>query len=340
MSKSRQELLAEIEHGRVSADLLPDFFSDASGADEVMRLKALSLALRTEPRTIGPYFSKLDPNKLAQAVEENRLEPSLISLAVRAFPDNDRLTEAALRHPRTPTPAMLLMAERVGGPPINALLQDELRLILSPDLARALARNRNLDELQWNRLERLLQRMEEDEELKIRSEMRPESLSGEERGILLEEPDEDEQSKDVDDALKHRESIYTKLMRMTVAEKALLAINGNREVRMMLARDPNQLVSRAVLRSPRLNETEVAAIAQMRDVDEEVLRNISMSRRWLRQYQILKNLVLNPRTPAAIAMNLIDRLNNMDIKLASRDHNIPHTIKQAAKNIARKRGLR
>ncbi|HUX08259.1 MAG TPA: hypothetical protein VMX35_13205 [Acidobacteriota bacterium] len=340
MPKSREELLAAIEGGRVTAELLPDFFSEAAETDEVLRLKALALALKTEPQAAGPYFSRLDPIKLAQAIEENKLEPSLISLAVRAFSDNGRLTEAALRHPRTPTPAMLLIAERVGGPPINALLQDDLRLILSPELARALARNKNLDEAQWNRLERLLQRMEEDDELKIRREMRPESLSGEDRQIMLEEPSEDEHLEETDAAPKRRESIYAKLMHMTIAEKALLALNGNREVRMMLARDPNQLVSRAVLRSPRLSEIEVSSIAQMREVDEEILRIISQSRRWLRHYQILKNLVLNPRTPVAIAMNLIDRLNNLDIRLASRDHNLPHAIKQAAMNIARRRGLR
>jgi hypothetical protein len=337
MSKNRDQLLSAIESGRVTADLLPDYFAEETGIDEVSRLKALSIALRSSAQATGPYFSRLDPDKLAQAIEENRLEPSLISLAVRAFPDNNRLTEAALRHPRTPTPALLLIAERVSGPPLNALMQDDLRLILSPELARALVRNRNLDEAQWNRLEHLLQRLEEDEELKIRPEMRPESLSGDDKRLML---DESTVAADHDEAPKRRENIYTKLMRMTAAEKSLLAINGNREVRMLLARDPNQLVSRAVLRSPRINEVEVGAIAQMRDVDEEILRQIAQNRRWLRQYQILKNLSLNPRTPVAISMNLLDRLNNQDIRIASRDHNLSHTVRQVAMSITRRRGLR
>jgi hypothetical protein len=339
MQKQRDELLAAIESGSVTAESLPDIFAEGSEIDEVLRLKALSIALKTKPQAVGPYFSRLNPESLARAIEENRLEPSLISLSVRAFPDNSHLTEAALRHPRTPTPAVLLIAERISGPPLNSLFQDDLRLILSPELARALMRNRNLDEAQWTRVENLLQRIEEDDELKIRPEMRPERFSSEDRQLMLEEGEGASADK-TDLAPKRKESIYTRLMRMTAAEKALLAVNGNREVRMLLARDPNQLVSRAVLRSPRLNEAEVASIAQMRDVDEEILRQISQSRRWLRQYQILKNLTLNPRTPVAIALNLLERLNNQDIRVASRDHNLPHMVRQTAMNIARRRGLR
>ena len=335
---SDNELLAAIESGEVTSAQLPEIFAKDGPIDEVGRLKSLASLLRREPQKAGPYFSRLDPQKLAQAIEDNRLSPQLISLAVRAFPEDERLTASALGHPRTPTPAMLLLAERVSGATLATLLRDELRLILSPELARALARNRHLDEQQWDQIESLLKRLEEDENLRIRPEMRPESFATEDRNLLLEER-EKESPLPSEEQPKRRETIYGRLMRMTPAEKALLAINGNRDVRMLLARDPNQMISRAVLRSPRLNEIDVAMIAQMRDVDEEVLRLISMSRRWTRQYQIMKNLALNPRTPVAIALSLMERLNNQDVRLASRDHNLSDPVRNAAKRLARRRGL-
>ena len=336
---SDNELLAAIESGEVASAHLPEIFAEDGPVDEVGRLKALSSLLRREPQKAGPYFSRLDPEKLAQAIEENRLSPQLISLAVRAFPEDERLTASALGHPRTPTPAMLLLAERVSGATLAKLLRDELRLILSPELARALARNPHLDEQQWDYLGSLLKRLAEDENLRIRPEMRPESLAAEDRGLLIEEP-ESKGAEDAEERPKRRETIYSRLMRMTPAEKALLAINGNRDVRMLLARDANQMISRAVLRSPRLTELDVAMIAQMRDVDEEVLRMISLSRRWMRQYTILKNLTLNPRTPVAIAISFMERLNNQDVRLASRDHNLSDPVRSAAKRLALRRGLR
>jgi len=336
---SEEKLRSAIAKGSVTTELLESFFAEGEGLDEVARLRLLAEALHEEPKIAGPFFKRLNPEKLAQAIDENRLDPPLISLAVRAFQDNESIASSALRNPRTPTTETLLLAERVKGDVLASLLRDELRLILSPDLARALMRNRNLEDEQQSQLERLLDRLVRDEDLKIRPEMRPESFSAEEKEILLKEPKEVDQASTMA-APKRRESIYSKLLKMTPAEKALLSLSGNREVRLMLARDPNQMVARAVLRSPRLSEVEVALIAQMRDIDSEILRLIALNRRWMRQYQIIKGLVLNPRTPIAISLSFIDRLNNQDIRIASKDHNLPNTIRKAAVRIAHKRGLR
>ena len=49
-------------------------------------------------------------------------------------------------------------------------------------------------------------------------------------------------------------------------------MQGTREERSILVRDPNRLVSSAVLSSPKLTESEVEAIARMTNVSDEVLR--------------------------------------------------------------------
>ena len=93
------------------------------------------------------------------------------------------------------------------------------------------------------------------------------------------------------------------------------------------------------MRSPMLNEHDVERIASIREVSDEVLRIIASNRRWMRKYAILRNVALNPRTPIAIALGLLERLMNNDIKLATREHNLANAVKMAIKRIARSRGL-
>ena len=334
----RDELIAAIESGLVTPEHLRDVFDEKAGLGEDSKLRALAQAIKTDPESARPFFERLNADRLATAIDGDRLEPPLISLAVRALPSSRRLDDAALRHPQTPTPALLMVAERAEESQLMHLLRDELRLVLSPELARTLARSPRLSEEQRSRLAALLSKLDSEEEFQIREGLRPENMSAEDRKLMMRERESGQA--DDGEAPKRRENIYIKLQKMTAAEKALLAIHGNREARMLLVRDPNRLVAKAAIRSPRLTERDVESIAQIRDVDEEILRIIASNRRWIRKYSIAKKLALNPRTPAAIALKLLERLSNTDIRLASRDHNLAEVVRKAALRIAKRRGLR
>jgi hypothetical protein len=125
-------------------------------------------------------------------------------------------------------------------------------------------------------------------------------------------------------------SAVQKIYRLNTAEKLITALKGSREERAILIRDPNRLVSAAVLSSPRLTEPEVEAISGMKSVSDEILRTIGHDREWTKRYQVVKNLVCNPRTPMGIALNLVPRLNPRDVKAVSVDRNVPEAIRKQA----------
>src|SRR5262249_1064158 len=75
-----------------------------------------------------------------------------------------------------------------------------------------------------------------------------------------------------------RMPVYQQIALMSVKDRVMLAIRGTREARTILVRDPNRLVSAAVMRNPRITDNEVEAIAAMKTVAEEVLRLIASSR--------------------------------------------------------------
>lgn len=127
------------------------------------------------------------------------------------------------------------------------------------------------------------------------------------------------------------QTFQQRLSSMTVPEKVKCATKGTREMRSILIRDPNRMVASAVLSCPKVNDAEVEAFAKMGNVSEEILRTIAQSRGWTKSYTVVLALVKNSKTPVAITMNLLQRLNDSDVKKLASDRNVPEALRLAAR---------
>lgn len=121
------------------------------------------------------------------------------------------------------------------------------------------------------------------------------------------------------------------LSSLPIVERMKLAMKGTRAQRAQLIRDSNKLVAAAVLSSPKLTETEVEGFAKMANVTEDVLRIIAMNRTWMKTYGVLWGLARNPKTPPAVSMQLLSRLNERDLKMITMDRNVPEAVRMAAR---------
>jgi hypothetical protein len=131
-----------------------------------------------------------------------------------------------------------------------------------------------------------------------------------------------------------------RLSLLSVAERMKVAMQGSREERSVLVRDPNRLVSAAVLSSPKLTESEVESIARMGNVSDEVLRIVGTSRVWTKNYNIVVALVRNAKTPIAVSLTLLSRLVERDVKGLATDRNIPEPVRVAARKAMQRGDLR
>ena len=136
-----------------------------------------------------------------------------------------------------------------------------------------------------------------------------------------------------------RESLMQRVARMNVVERLTLALKGGRSERMLLIRDPNKLIQRCVLQSPRLTDSEVEAFAQMSNLPGETLRAISFSRLFMKNYTIVRNLVSNPKTPLDVSLHLFPRLNATDLVKLTANKNVPETLRSSAQKLHRKRKM-
>ena len=135
-----------------------------------------------------------------------------------------------------------------------------------------------------------------------------------------------------------KKAIWARLGFMSVSEKVQLAYRGDRMIRMLLVRERNKLICTAVMRNPRMSDTEVESISGMRNVEDEVLRLIGTRRDWMAKYNIMLSLVRNPKAPLGVVLPFINRLTLRDLKGLKDDKGVQQVIREMAKKayLARK----
>jgi hypothetical protein len=130
-------------------------------------------------------------------------------------------------------------------------------------------------------------------------------------------------------------SMYAKVAKMSVSQKVQAAIKGGREERAMLIRDSSKVVSRAVLGSPKLTDSEIENFSNAKNVSDEVLRMISQNRKFMKSYSVMKNLANNPRCPIDVGLPILNRLIITDLRMVAGNKNVSETLRKTADKMAK-----
>ena len=120
---------------------------------------------------------------------------------------------------------------------------------------------------------------------------------------------------------------------MPVAEKIKMAMTGDKEWRTLLLRESNKLVTSAVLKNPRISESEVIVVAKNRAASDDMIRIILLNKEWVKLYEIKKALAVHPRTPLQKAMRFLGFLVEKDLKDVARSKQIPQAIANSARRL-------
>jgi len=156
--------------------------------------------------------------------------------------------------------------------------------------------------------------------------------------ILLKNPNlSPEGKRDLSEELvrkAEKRSLIQIIKDLTTGQKIALAKKGNKEARMILVKDPNEMVALEVVSSPRITEAEILAIAQMRDISDKVLRYIANDRKYRSNKLIVLSLLHNPKTPVGVSLGLgLTSLTDKDLEGLAKDRNIPGVLARAARNL-------
>jgi len=268
------------------------------------------------------------------------------------------LLEALIQNKSTPDSTIASLAAQVDSKLIEVILINLMRLLRSPFILEALESNPGQTPDITRRLREIREEFFEKRNNFIpihRTRAEEKALTGEETEQILDEETTamtvySEELREGEDAMSatleslkddgfesfddmgedERLSTIQRIARMTVSERVQTALKGNREERVILIRDANRLVASAVLDSPKITESEVEAIAIMKNVSEEVLRVVGTKRDFAKNYTVIHNLVKNARTPIGTTLGLVNRILTSDLRALARNKNIPEVLRKSA----------
>lgn len=127
-----------------------------------------------------------------------------------------------------------------------------------------------------------------------------------------------------------RGSALQKISNLDIKGRIQLAMKGTKEERSILIRDGTKLVALAVLESPKITDGEVEKFAAQKNVLEAVLRQITMKRRFMKNYGVVRNLIYNPRTPLDLSLGLMKNLLVNDLRNLASNKEVSDTIRKLA----------
>ena len=313
------DLRAEIRGGKARLEQKVAVCASGAGLSPEDRVELLTI-LGTDS---DPAISERALNVLlSQPVETFRAAVSRPDTAFHLYAycshnlaDKPGIADALAKNPACPTPHIARVAAHLTPDGIQALLDDLERFTSDAHLIHEVAKctNANADQ-------RMLLAEAEKEA--------PPLVDFDVDALSMAEPDP-----------AKRETLMQRVSRMNVVERLTLALKGGRTERMLLIHDPNKLIQRSVLASPRLTESEVESFAGMTNLPGETLRAISFNRTFMKSYAVVKNLINNPKTPLDVSLHLFPRLNATDLLKLCGNKNVPETLRTTAVKLHRKRKL-
>jgi hypothetical protein len=299
--------------------------------------------------TAGKTLTGLPADELKPLLKDRETPPDVLAWGLAAR-DEQELREVVLQNTSLPDEAIEALVGTLPEGQAELVVINQVRLLRRTSLLEALEKNPNLNKDQRRRLMELRETFHIGEaEAKAAA---PAPAAAPAAAAVPGEPEEPlpppEEVTFTSDAeavvryladderqQKEKVSAVQRLYRLNTADKVVTALKGNREERAILIRDPNRIVATAVLGSPRVTDAEIESFAGMKNVSDEILRQIGTHKEWTRSYGVVSSLVRNPRTPLSISLGMVSRLNPRDIKSLAVDRNVPEAIRKQAQKFVR-----
>jgi hypothetical protein len=307
-------------------------------------------------------LEQLSTEELAELAAHPHLEGPTFEYLVQRYSRDSAVAARLARNPSIPDTALVHLAEQAGADVLELIVVNQVRLLQTPDLLPALRRNPNLTPVQQRRLREF---EEEFVQKEVRYELKPSppvpppvapsvGPPGPAAPVLAPEapPSVLTTPMAVPSAVEPAEPmaetppevlaveaetqgdpqrLLDRIMRMTVPERIMLALLGHREARMFLIRDPNRTVQEAVMKSPRLSESEAETYAAMRHLEPDVLRILADRREFYKNRTFVYRIVTNPKTPIPVAARLMAQLSVMQLRDITRSRDVPMAVRNMAK---------
>lgn len=318
-------------------DMITALFLLTSDADEKVRNTAVESA------------AKLPDRILSSALRDEEVDPKVLGWFLDQLARQDVYAEMLVLNASTPDDAVARAAGVCGLRTAEIIAQNQLRLLRYEDIVRQLCLNPGCGPALIDgvcdfcvRSGLLLADVPQMKAARIRiygpeaAEAPPDpGPTADEVIAEFGEQLQDESAPPMEEG--KRLTLAQRIMKMSIAEKIKLATKGNKEARSYLLRDSNKLVAVAVIRSPKITDGEILAVANNRAALDDVLRVVYNNREWLKDYRVKVALTKNPKVPLPVAMKFLAQLRESEVKDLARNKNVPSGVQLLARKMLDKK---
>ncbi len=287
------------------------------------------------------------PDSVCETALASPAHPSMLSYCAHLYRESAQRLERIALNPAADDATIAFLATLPFKRVVEIVSNNQERMLRCPEIVEALGNNPLTGRAVIDRilsflgLERPEGEVLDEQELPPLNPVNDEEASAVLRAVLGTDTSNFARELVDDDAELDEEqasSVWALVQNMSVFDKIKLARLGNKEARSLLVRDPNKLVASAAVRSPKVSDLEVVAFAKSRNVTDEVLRIISSSREWTRNYQVKLALAGNPKTPQPAAVKFLLYLQDKDLKSLMKSKEVPSVISTQSRRILQKKG--
>ena len=125
-----------------------------------------------------------------------------------------------------------------------------------------------------------------------------------------------------------------RLAELRLGEKITLARLATPAVLRLVLLEPDPKILDAALQNPRLTESDLGGLVQSGTAPRALLEAVAASPRWKASYAVRLALVLQPRTPAGIALGQLTSLLDLDLRRIATHPGLSPLIRAAAGRVA------
>ncbi len=339
---SRNPLVEQVVSGKAAADLIAMLLSRQLPLTEEEYLEAL-VYLANNPEYREQARGLLDglsaPTKSAYARKRQCDHRVAYFVMVDGLNRKDMDSISAVVHNQSlPAEFLEKIARHGDHAMLECLLENQIKLIAYPEIMSVMESNPVVDAFIGARIREIRNDyLSEAPGEEIPAEAVVEDLRQVIAREELEEPPPGEGEEPGNLIEQQTQTALQRINQMPVSERIKLALTGTKTERLILIRDANKLVSLAVIQSPKISEDEVMLVVRNRSVSGDIIQHIAANRDWTKNYNLVVELLNNPKTPVKDALGFIKKLHERDLRMLQANKNASPVIRGLALSFIQQR---
>ncbi len=130
--------------------------------------------------------------------------------------------------------------------------------------------------------------------------------------------------------VRKRNSLYDQIRALPRPQKVMLALRGGMEARLILLKSYDPMIYFYLCKNPKITAEEVVEITKSDLLMPNTVELIARNKDWMTNERVKFNLVMNRKTPHAVALHIFSLLGVRSVKEIARTPGSPPVLRRLA----------